>query len=240
MSELWNTPSSSYEKSRNHLHQLAFFALSPARYREVGRMGLTSTSRGFGTPPFAGNVARVERDQLIWESGGNLATQTITTVRAGAAFCGGDYEPVWYEDFHDPLSPIDPDTALEVDPDDSLLIGDWFRFGFDVLNGLGTRGNDADDVSEVQLWPEHFDAATEVGSQDAGQRASYGASPGDGGIPHPYLYVAPWSEVDKSDGYWNAEHFGGSVLRYDELAAADDPEEAAAEFFWVGYQRLHR
>ncbi len=238
MSDLWTKPSDTFVTTRNHLHQIAFFALSPARYQAVGRMGLAATARGFGTPRYEGKVARVEGTQLVYEAFGNIATQEISTIRAAAEFFGGSYVPVWFEDFHDPLSAMDPDSALEVDEDSSYLIGDWFRFGFSVLHLLRGRGADDDDVSEVQMWPEHFDAATELGSQDAGKRASYGASPGDPGIPEPYIYVAPWSEIDKSDGYWNAEHFGGSVLNYAELAGSADPEKTALGFFLAGYQRL--
>lgn len=238
MTELWDLPAESYVTTRNHLHQIAFFAVSPARYRAVQRMGLTATPRGFGTPEFDGKVARVEGRQLIYEADGNVAMQRITTIRGAAEFFAGEYAPVWFDEFHDPLSAMDPDTALDVDETSSCLIGDWFRFGFAVLNQLRERGDESDDVSEAQLWPEHFDAATELGSQDLGRRASYGASPGDGGIPEPYFYVAPWSEIDRSDSYWNAEHFGGSVLKYAKLASSDDPEATAFEFLWKGYQKL--
>jgi hypothetical protein len=201
-------------------------------------MGLAATANGFGTLPFEGKVARVEGNQLVFESGGNVATQTITTIRAAAEFFGGEYRPVWFDDFHDPLSPMDPDTPLDIDRASSLLLGDWFQFGFSVLNDLRTRGEKDDDISEAQMWPEHFDAATELGNQDAGRRASFGASPGDDAIPEPYFYVAPWSEIDKSDAYWNAEHFGGSVLSYAGLARSDEPHSTALEFLWAGYQKL--
>lgn len=238
MSELWDQPSEPYVTTRNHLHQIAFYALSPARYRAVERMGLTATDRGFGTPPFDGKVARVEGSMLVYEVDGNVATQRVSTIRAAADFFGGEYVPVWFEDFHDPLSPMDPDAPLHVDEGSSLLIGDWFRFGFSALEQIRKRGADSDEPSEVQMWPEHFDAAIELGSQERGQLASYGASPGDSEIPGPYFYVAPWSDIDASDDYWNAGHFGGSVLKYDELAAAADPGAVVVEFLWEGHERL--
>lgn len=238
MTELWESPSESYVTTRNHLHQIAFFAVSPARYRAVGRMGLAATANGFGTPSFDGNAARVEGNQLVFESGGNVATQTITTIRAAAEFFGGEYKPAWFDDFHDPLSPMDPDIPLDIDRASSLLLGEWFKFGFSVLNELRERGEHDDDVSEAQMWPEHFDAATELGNQDAGRRASFGASPGDGQVPEPYFYVAPWSEIDGSDPYWSAEHFGGSVLHYADLAKSGEPKATALEFLWTGYEKL--
>lgn len=238
MSDLWDNLPDLYEETRESLHQIAFFALSPARHEAVGRMGLTATENGFGTPEFDGKVARIEGTQLVFENDGNIATQEITTIRAAAEFFGSGYKTVWFDSFHDPLKAADPDAALAIDEASSLLIGHWFGFGFSALEQLRTRGTSDDDVSEVQMWPEHFDAATELGNSDDGLRASYGASPGDSGSKEPYLYVAPWSEIDKSDPYWNAEHFGGSTLGYAELGAAADPLEAALEFFWTGYQNL--
>lgn len=236
--DLWEPLSGSFSTSREHLHQVAFFAISPARYNEVGRMGLRPTHDGFGTPEFNGKVARVEGDLLVVEAEGNVATQKISTVRSAAEFASGGYREVWFGDFHDPLAPIDPDAPLSVDAADSAVVGEWFEFGFSVLNELRGSGTEDDDVSEAQIWPEHFDAAAELGSADGGRRASYGASPGDSGVAEPYLYVAPWGEVDGSDSYWNASTFRGSILTHADLIGAD-AESKANEFFKAGYERLH-
>ncbi len=225
--------------TRNALHQVAFFAVSPARYKAMGRMGLRDYPGGFGTPEYGGRVARVEGDQLVFEQDANVAIQSITTIRAAAEFFGIDYEIEWFSDFHDPLEPADPDADLQVDRDASLALGAWFEFGFLVLNELREHGRDSDDVSEVQLWPEHFDPATELGNYDKGQRASFGASPGDGSNPDPYLYVASWSEIDRSNPYWNNDSFNGASLAYSELFSSDDPEARALDFLLEGYRVLH-
>ena len=94
------------------------------------------------------------------------------------------------------------------------------------------------DVSRTQLWPGHMDPAIEMGDVDAGQRATYGASPGDGAHAEPYLYVGAWGEIDRSDGYWNDEAFNGSSLPFADLAAADDQRSAAIAFFREGHRRL--
>ena len=96
-----------------------------------------------------------------------------------------------------------------------------------------------DDVSEVQLWPEHFDPAIEMGRQDRGRRASYGGSPGDPAHPHPYLYVSAWGDIDRSNAYWNDDAFNGSSLGYAELARAEDPVQTALDFLLRGYGILH-
>lgn len=229
----------SFTETRDALHQVAFFALAPARYRAVGRMGLEATPGGFGTPQFEDRIARVQGDQLVHEENGNIATQLITTLREAATFFGGEYEVEWFSDFHDPLQPMDPDTPLSVDREASLALGQWFRFGFDVLNELRGHGVAGDDVSPVQLWPEHFDPATELGNSEKGQRASFGASPGDGSHDEPYLYVAPWSEVDRSNSYWNDPTFGGASIGHAELLASDDPHSEGLEFLLEGHRILH-
>ena len=48
-------------------------------------------------------------------------------------------------------------------------------------------------------------------SEAAGQRANYGASPGDEDHAEPYVYVGPWTaEVDGE--LWNATGFTGAEL----------------------------
>lgn len=228
-----------FQYTRDQLHQVAFYALAPARYRAVGRMGLRATPGGFGTPEFHGKVARVEDDLLVHQSGGNTATQAITTIRSAAEFFGIGYERVWFTEFHDPLPAMDPDRPLDIDLDSARALARWFRFGFEVLEEQRARARPEDQASEVQLWPEHFDPATEIGDEGGGRRASYGASPGDGDHIGPYLYVAAWSEVDRSEEYWNDRFFDGASLSYRELAAAEDSMAAALDFFDRGYRLLH-
>jgi hypothetical protein len=229
----------SFASTREAVHQLAFFALSPARHKVAGRMALKDTPGGFGTPEYDGQVARVEGDLLVFEKGDHVATQTISTIRAAAEFFGNAYEAEWFPDFHDPLAPADPDAPLDVDPEAVRALGNWFEFAFDVLNQMRGHGVEGDDVTEVQLWPEHFDPATELGDYEKGQRASFGASPGDGAHPEPYLYVASWSEIDRSNPFWNNDSFNGGSIGYAELAAADDPVQAAVGFYLEGYRVLH-
>lgn len=220
--------------TRSALHQIAFFALGPARYQATGRMGLRAAPGGFGTPEFEGKVARVEVDTLVVEEEGQVATQTISTVRDATRFLGIEYRVVWFENFGDQLAPMDPDQTLEVDGESARLLGDWFGFGSGVLEALRSMSDPEEEVSEVQLWPEHFDIAVELGSEELGRRASYGASPGDGPHPEPYVYVSAWGEIDRSNPYWNDPNFNGSSISYSALAAAADPTETALEFLLRG------
>lgn len=228
-----------YVDTRDALHQVAFFVLGPVRYLAEGRMGLQAAPGGFGTPRFDGRVARVEADSIVLEETGKVASQTITTVRAAADFVGIEYRVDWFGDFHDPLRPIDPDALLGVDDASSRALGQWFDFGFEVLERLRCHAVEGDDVTEVQLWPEHFDPATELGREDEGRRASFGASPGDPGHQEPYVYVAPWGAIDESDPYWNATSFKGSILGYSVLVSAADPTATALDFLLAGHRALH-
>lgn len=227
----------SFAATRDELHQLAYFALSPACYKETGRMGLRHHPGGFGTPPFEGKVARVEGDLLVFESDAGIATQQITSVREAAGFLGNDYDPDWFTDFGDPLVATDPYRALTIDAEATDAIGAWLGFAWAVLGELKTHAEPGDEVSEIQLWPEHFDAATELGDSEKGQRASFGFSPGDEAHPEPYIYVSAWSEIDRGIDYWNDGAFDGSSLSYSQLT--DDPQAQALAFLLEGHRLLH-
>ncbi len=228
-----------FARVRDDLHQVAYFALAPARHAANGKIGLRYTFGGFGTPFFGDDAqARVEGTELVLQQGDEIRSAPIITVRAAAEFFGVSYSEEWFPGFHDPLEPTDPDRPLTVSPEAVAALADWFGFAFSVLEEA-RRTEGAEQVSRVQLWPEHFDPAFEMGDHDRGRRASYGASPGDASHPGPYLYVAAWSEADRSEPFWNDRSFNGASLGYDELLAADDPRALALEFYRRGFDTLH-
>jgi hypothetical protein len=228
-----------FQFARDQLHQLAFFAMAPARYAVEERMGLRATPGGFGTPEYSGIVSRIEGNVLVKEVGGSITMEPITTIRAAAEFFGVSYDVDWYTEFRDPLPPMDPDRPLRVEETPARALGEWFAFGFDILERLRGEGGDADDVSEVQLWPEHFDSAIEMGNESKGARASYGASPGDRGHLEPYLYVSAWGEIDRDNPFWNDRHFNGASLPFVTLLEAEDQGRLAVAFLSEGYQILN-
>ena len=122
---------------------------------------------------------------------------------------------------------------LGVDADAARSLGDWYGFAASVLEEL-RAGADAQltDPARVQLWPEHFDVALELGREDAGARAAYGCSPGDEQHPEPYLYVGPWV-APEAGALWNATGFSGAELAYPALLEAEDQRAVALEFFSV-------
>ncbi len=229
-----------YDEGRRHLHQLAFYAIAPKRHAETGKLGLRYTHRGFGTPFFgAGEQVRIEENLLVHQQGEDVRSTPITTLAAATHFLGISYRDVWFDGFHDPLDPVGADHHLNVEPAVTDALGGWFGFSTSVLEEA-RRTPGAEDVARVQLWPEHFDPAFEMGSSDRGQRASYGASPGDDAHPEPYLYVAAWGEIDRSDSYWNDTNFNGASLSYREVLAAADQRETALAFLRCGWERLTR
>ena len=228
-----------FAETRDALHQLAFFAIAPKRYANTERLGLRARPGGFGTPPWpsdSGEVAvRMEGGLLILEVGEDRRDTRPSTIREACAFLDLPYQEVWFPNFHDPPTAVDPDAPLPIDDTAARAVGDWFTFATEVLEELGNTPG-ATNVSEVQLWPEHFDPAREIGDAEDGQRASYGASPGDADHDEPYLYIAPWETVDReAEPFWNDTSFNGASLSFQELLAADDPRAAALDFLRRGH-----
>ena len=121
-------------------------------------------------------------------------------------------------------------TRLEVDAAAAGALGALFAFAWEVLTVLHDEAPDGADVSDLHLWPEHFDVALEQGAEAEGRRAGYGVSPGDADHPEPYLYVGPWAEPPSGPD-WTATGFRGAELGYADLLAAPDQRAAALAFF---------
>ena len=175
-------------------------------------------------------------DELVVESPSGERSTRPDTIRAACEHLGMEYREQWFDDFHDPLAPMDPDAPLVIDREGAQALADWFSLGWAVLEAVRETPGAAD-PSPVQLWPEHFDPATELGSQDREQRASYGASPGDEDHDLPYLYVAPWFGAGE-EPYWNDAAFGGASLDHPELRAAEDPVARGVAFLRQGHDLL--
>ncbi|MDH3680332.1 MAG: hypothetical protein OEV40_10340 [Acidimicrobiia bacterium] len=226
-------------EARTALHRLATYVIAPARHRVTGKFGLRWTKGGFGTPFFGDDVQiRVEGDQLIVQEGDSARATTITSLAAGAEFIGSDIDGETAAE-HDSPPVGDVDADLGVRAEVTEFLSSWWGMGTAALEILRADAASVD-PSRVQMWPGHFDPAIEVGDED--RRASYGASPGDGGSIEPYLYISVWwpdrLELDSDDPFWNAEGFTGALLGYGEIAVADDPVAAAVEFFMNGRDRL--
>src|SRR3954470_5534223 len=132
------------------------------------------------------------------------------------------------EETREPLPGVDPAAAT--------ALGDFYGLACSVLEQLRADESDGD-PSIVQLWPEHFDLAIELGSESAGQRANFGFSPGDDAHDEPYFYVGPWT-AEVTGELWNATAFKGAELTYSDLIAAGDHRQAALDFLRARYRAL--
>ena len=208
------------------LHALAEHVVSAAYFHATTHIGLRPTPRGFGTPVFGDRErVRVDGATLVHERAGSERRAELTTLAEAAAFVG---IPLGAPDVYTPATALDPDTPLGVDHDAALALGDWYALGGALLHDLRVAHDDQPST-ESQIWPEHFDLACEIGNADAGTRANYGASPGDSGIPQPYLYVGPW-EAGPRTGMLAAYSFG-AALTYEELRRAQEAGAAGRQFF---------
>lgn len=197
--------------TRVALHRLAEHVISPTRQRANGKIGLRWTRGGFGTPYFGNDVqVRVAGDVLTVQIAGREQHGRLVTLKDAAEFVGFD---LTRQDAAYDSTPLDVDVAA------SAWLGDLFGFAASVLEQLRAEAPEGSDPSRVQIWPEHFDMAVELGSEAAGRRAGFGVSPGDDETPEPYLYVTPWA----SDGYEAAP------LR--AILDAPDQREAALAFY---------
>ena len=217
--------------TRRSWHTLAERVLAPARHAATGRIGLRPTPGGVGTPPFGEEQTelRIEHTDLVVASRGRTRRAPITTLGAAAALAGTS--PEAETGVYHPTTPADPDAPLPVETASATILAEWFSFAAALLDEWRAErtARDARDAPVApQLWPEHFDLALDAGRE--GHRANYGASPGDGSDPEPYLYVGPWIPLEGE--YWT--HGTYAALPYSELIAAPDPLALALAHFRTG------
>jgi hypothetical protein len=217
----------SLARTRIALHRLAEHVISPARRRANGKIALRYTGGGFGTPFFGADLqVRVEGVELLLDglaaTGAAAAGATgerrgpIETLSRAAALIGVELEV--------------EDERLDVDPAAARFLADWFGFTASVLEELRAESGPELEPSRAQLWPEHFDLATELGPEAAGRRAGFGGSPGDDLHDEPYVYVVPWEGSRAAGELWNATAFKGAELSYQELLETSDQRAAALGF----------
>jgi hypothetical protein len=233
----------SYPATRDQLQLVATHVLARRRHQVTGRFGLRATPGGLGTPVFGPDdeVLRLAGDRLVRErrtqAGPRAVSVPLTgsTLRILAAHADADLDAELSVG-HDTPPLGDPDAPLDIDPAATGALAAWVDLGWQALDTASATLPGLPDAAVVQLWPEHFDAGTDVAA--GGGRVNLGASPGDGFHPDPYLYVGPWGPERPGDPvYWNAPF--GAVLGYQELQAADDPLRAAADFLRRGVRLLH-
>jgi hypothetical protein len=220
----------SYAATTDALHRLAVYVISPAQRLVNGEIVLRATPGGFGTFEFgdADRVVRVDEGELVVdEAARELRRGPIRSLAEAAGFLGITADLAQEQQFDVPPAG-DVDAPMPVDPAAVRGLHAWYAFAQDVLEALRAEAAQADDVSPVRIWPEHFDSAIDMGSKDAGRRATYGASPRDRHHAEPYLYVSPWA--GRIDPFFDDPGFRGAALPYADLLAAADQRAAALRF----------
>ena len=214
----------SFAETRKALHRVAEELVAPAR-KPQNEIALTVTPGGFGTPKFEfeGERTRVRVDgiDLVLEAAGEERHARLESIAAGGELLGPGLLPDGVPD---------DATPLEINPEAAACLADFYAFVAEALERCHDTFPRAATPSPIILWPEHFDIAFEAGDEAAGQRANYGASPGDEDHPEPYLYVGPWTAKPEGD-LWNATGFPGAELGYMDLIDANTPAPVALAFF---------
>lgn len=231
-----------YVATRTELQRVATHVLARRRTDLCGKFGLRATPGGIGMPASGAEheVVRIAGTTLVREVTGSEARTTMLELRGAtladaAVLVGVDLATAFQAGSDTP--PVgDPAAQLVVDPSAAAALADWFAYGWTVIDtAVGSLPAEAE-PSVLQLWPEHFDAGSDVAAAP-GRRANLGASPGDGATPDPYLYVGPWDDARPGDAsYWNAPF--GAVLGYDEMLAAADPVALGVAFLCRGIDLL--
>jgi hypothetical protein len=222
-----------YERTTADLHRLAVYVVSPAQRLVNGEIIMQATHGGFSTFEYDGHVTRVVDDRLVVDG----AAHPITTLRAAAAALGIEPDVAQEQQFDVPPHG-DLDEPLAIDLAAAAVLAEWFEFATDALEAVRAGAEPEDDVTIVRIWPEHFDAAIDMGNASAGRRATYGGSPGDRHHAEPYLYVSPWA--GRIDDFFADSTFKGASLTYTELLGSPDPAATATRFLLEARDRVRR
>jgi len=136
-----------------------------------------------------------------------------------------DYPP---DDF--PVHVLAQGAKFEAGPEASLHeLAGFFHNTYQILQYITLA---YEDVSEIHIWPHHFDIAVLItlSKTEAGQTPTVGVglSPGDTSYNEPYWYVSPYPYPDTTnlpaiagDGFWHTQHWVGAVLPASYLHSAE-------------------
>jgi hypothetical protein len=223
---------------RRTLHRVCAHVLGRRRNAVSGRFGLRAGPIGISTPAFGDGpeVLRIAGSSLLREVGAECSWIRLdgATLRELAGFAGADIEAP-FDCGADAPAVGDPDAALDLPSGFVVDLSAWFALAWRVIDSVvGSLGAQAR-VSTVQLWPEHFDAATTV-TLPGSEPVNLGFSGGDSYEPEPYAYVGPWSNERPGDqSFWNAP-FGALHRRSDLSAEGPGLADACERFLRVGLE----
>jgi len=222
------------------MQRVCAHVLGRRRFACSGRFGLRAGPGGIATPAFgdAPEVLRISGGLLVREVGAGVTWTLIdgATLRELASFVGSDIDAP-FDCGADTPTVGDPDEPLQIPVDAVEDLSGWFTLAWRVLDRVLEDLGEGAGATTIQLWPEHFDAATTVTLPGA-EPVNLGFSPGDGYEPEPYVYVGPWSAQRPGDpSIWNVP-FGAFRRRSELSREGADPADACAEFLSARLQAL--
>jgi hypothetical protein len=210
--------------TRESLHRVAEHLLAATRKRATGKITLQPGPGGFRTPPLPdGTVLGVDGADVVVTGPEGARRERLTTLARAAAFAGVPAGFPWTK--HPPATPFEPEEPLTVDPAAAAALAGWFQLGHQALTVLATELT-AEQPTEPQLFPEHFDLGITAGA------VNYGCSPGDDAVAVPYLYVGPHQLPPPDGEYWNASF--GAYRTWDDVGEVDQ----ALDFLRTGHDAL--
>jgi hypothetical protein len=228
-------PATASASTRSDLQLVAVHILARRRFEVSGRFGLRASPAGFATPAFGDptETIRVAGLSLIRELDATSTYRPLrgATLRQLAEFAGTDIDAPFSSGADTPAVG-DPDRALDFVSADVARLADWYALAWNALDAVLLPLPAQAEPAIIQLWPEHFDAATNVGLP-SGDRINLGFSPGDAYDSEPYVSAGPWSRERRGDpAFWNAPF--GARLRATDVDAAPDRTQACIDFLRAG------
>jgi hypothetical protein len=207
-------------ETRESWHRVAEHVLAAGQFAASGTIRLRPYPGGFATAVgVAGRQLAVVGDRIAVIEDASIKSEPLTTLYRAAEFA--DVE-LGLHGSYTPVTPVEPDAPLHVDPVAATRLADWFALA-DVA--LRRFTEEQGQPMEPVLWPEHFDLGVVL------ERVNHGFSPGDAAMPQPYLYVGPHEGPPSDHPFWNAS-FGASIA----ISRIGSPDEAVA-FYAQGHQQ---
>jgi hypothetical protein len=205
--------------TRDAWHRVAEHVLAAALYAATKEITLAPAPGGFATPAFGpdATVLAVDGAELAVTGRSGTRRAPLTTIGAAAEFAG--VTPGMPPQVYPPATPLAPGEPLMIDPAAAALLAGWYALGAEAMRRFAAEVV-GDQPSAAILWPEHFDLGITAAA------VNYGASPGDGRIPLPYLYAGPHAGPPPgSPEFWNYPF--GAARTITEVSTA----EQALAFF---------
>ena len=132
----------SFAGTRDALHRLAVYVISPAQRLVNGEIIMRATPGGFSTFPFDGRTIGVDGAELVVDG----ARHPLGSLNDAARLAGIEPDVAQQEQFDVPPHG-DLDEPLRIELASAAVLADWFEFATEALEGLRSHALPEDDVT---------------------------------------------------------------------------------------------